>query len=217
MRGETLISSTPMPGDPWPHDMVITIEDSSHSLFELLWIREARDLDVEGDDLPPWLVATPGVEPPADATDRRSWSAAWPDMWRACLTHVAEERDPRVFDRLDSTPPGSPERQALLAGLFGPSWRDAFGDDAFTSAYDAWTTARFEEQTAPSRLRREPERDALDALVPAWRAGLRNVVVIPCRGRFTRRIGDHALLVTAETRDVTDDYAEALRSFARAT
>ncbi|MFJ3383026.1 MULTISPECIES: hypothetical protein [unclassified Curtobacterium] len=207
-----MISSTPMPGNPWPHDMVLTIEDGSQVLLELLWIREARGLHVDGDDLPPRLVATPELEPPTD-DERRTWSAAWPALWRACLAHAAEDEDRTLVDRLDSAPPGAPERAALLAELSGPSWSDAFGDDAFTSGHDAWRTARFDEQMEPSRLRRQPERDALDALVPAWRAGLRRVVVIPCAGDATRRVREHGLLVTAMTRDDPDAYGKALRSF----
>jgi hypothetical protein len=55
-----------------------------------------------------------------------------------------------------------------------------------------------------------PERLALDALVPAWRAGLTKIVEIPCRGTFTRILGPRSILVTAETRADPDRYREAL-------
>jgi hypothetical protein len=34
-------ASESLPGNPWPLDMVLTIENSPHALYELLWIREA--------------------------------------------------------------------------------------------------------------------------------------------------------------------------------
>lgn len=30
-----------IPGNPWPHDMTITVEDRPAPLLELLWLREA--------------------------------------------------------------------------------------------------------------------------------------------------------------------------------
>jgi hypothetical protein len=63
-------------------------------------------------------------------------------------------------------------------------------------------------------LEERPERAALDALIPAWRRGLTKIVEIPCEGTYTRRIGEHTLLVTAETRADTARYGAALASFA---
>ncbi len=59
-------SMFPMPDNPWPHDMAITVEDSPHALLELLWIREAWQLDAEGPDLPPELADTPARFSSAD-------------------------------------------------------------------------------------------------------------------------------------------------------
>ena len=44
-----------MPGNLWPHDMLITVEDDPHVLVDLLWIRETWNLHPLGDDLPPSL------------------------------------------------------------------------------------------------------------------------------------------------------------------
>lgn len=38
---EVMKSMFPMPGNPWPHEMLFTIEDDSAALLELLWLREA--------------------------------------------------------------------------------------------------------------------------------------------------------------------------------
>lgn len=62
-------------------------------------------------------------------------------------------------------------------------------------------------------LDQTPERLALDSLIPAWRAGLTKLVVIPCRGSYTRRIGEATLPLTDETREDPDLFADTLRSF----
>jgi hypothetical protein len=51
-------SITPIEGNPWPHDMTITIDDGPQQVMELLWIREAFSLHPVG-DLPPLLIDTP--------------------------------------------------------------------------------------------------------------------------------------------------------------
>ncbi|MBC7401872.1 MAG: hypothetical protein H7279_01660 [Microbacteriaceae bacterium] len=97
----------------------------------------------------------------------------------------------------------------------GPSGRDMFGDEAFTGQYQIWNQAQFDEsfRGRPRLLEEEPERVSLATLIQAWQAGLSKIVVIPCRGSYTRVIGQHALLVTAETRDDPERYTEALKQF----
>ena len=207
-------SNRPMPGNPWPHDMTITVEDDPHTLLDLLWIREAWGLEPIGDDLPPLLVAT--LERERREPDPR-WADAWPGLWRACLEHAGAEREPGLIERLHGQSIDPAERAELRGRLAGPSWRDEFGDAALTERHEAWSAARTEELLArmrhPRPLDEEPERRSLDALIPAWRSGLTKLVVIPCRGTFTRRVGPNALLVTAETRDDPARYAGALAAF----
>jgi hypothetical protein len=62
-------------------------------------------------------------------------------------------------------------------------------------------------------LNEQPERVALDALISAWQSGLTKIVEIPCHGTFTRVVGTHALLVTAETRADAARYRKALAEF----
>lgn len=210
-------SSVPIPGNPWPHDMTITVEDDSQALRDLLWIREAWNLHPIGDDLPPLLSDTPAsaeAEPGAPAELAR-WQRGWPELWEACVRHAGLIQDARLFDQLSATANGSAERAELLSRMFGPSWRDAFGRAAFTDAHRAWTLARFEAQEGrdPQSYEEEPERISLAALIPAWRAGLSKVVVIPCRGSHTRPIGEHTLLVTSDTRGDPQRYSEALALF----
>jgi len=205
-------SSSPIPGNPWPHEMVITIDDPS-PLFELLWVREAWRLQPAGADLPPLLVDTPayvgsGHPPPG-------WSAGWAQLWGACVQHAAMPQDRIGMERLFTDRSlGVSERTALLSGLRGPSWRDRFGDDALTDAFGDWKLADSERRMSPAlSLDQTPERLALDSLIPAWRAGLTKLVVIPCRGSYTRRIGEATLPLTDETREDPDLFADTLRSF----
>jgi hypothetical protein len=197
--------------------MVITIEDDPHALVELLWIREAWELQVAGDDLPPLLSdSSVGAHTEANPSGRIAlWQDAWPAIWEACLDHAGQVRDGGLFERLHETADGSAERAELLHRLIGPTWRDTFGDEAFTHGYRGWNQANAQarSRSRPRFPSENPERVSLDALIPAWQAGLSKIVVIPCRGTYTRVIGQHALLVTAETRDHSQRYGEALTQF----
>lgn len=62
-------------------------------------------------------------------------------------------------------------------------------------------------------LERQPERLALQALIPTWRAGLRIVITIPCAGDDTRVASPQALLMTAGTRWDAPAYGAALDRF----
>jgi hypothetical protein len=210
-------SCVPIPGNPWPHDMALTIEDDTHTLVDLLWVREAWNLNPAGDDLPPLLSNfSAGAQHETTLTDKTSeWQEAWSAIWLACLQHAGQIRDPSVFEQLRQTANGSVERLALLEELVGPSWRDSFGDEAFTEQYQIWNQAQFETSSRRhlQSLDEEPERVSLAAVIPAWQAGMTKVVVIPCKGTYSRVIGQHALLVTAETRDDPARYGEALGLF----
>ncbi|MFJ2542907.1 hypothetical protein [Microbacterium sp. NPDC087589] len=211
-------SSAPMPGNPWPHDMSITVDDRPHNLMELLWLREAYELQADGDDVPPLLVDTPvAVQDPAvGAGTRDEWEGAWPRIWRAALAHAGLDHDPRLFDELHTTANGSAERAELLHRIAGTSWRDEFGDTAFDhDSYATWSHQRAGAHlaTMPTRLEDQPERRDLSALIPAWRAGLTKIVTIPCVSDFTRRVGENALLTTTATRENSDSYRRALSTF----
>lgn len=212
-------SSVPMPGDPWPHDMILTIEDRPNALLDLLWIREAYALQLTGDGLPPLLSHTPGtVQDAAVAADTRDeWAGAWPRIWNAVVAHAATDVDSRLFAEIHATENGSAERADLLRRIVGPSWRDEFGDTAFDhDSYNTWSQAGMDAHMSamPTRIEDTPERRDLPPLISAWQAGLTKIVTIPCSGEFTRRVGESALLMTAETRAESDRYRRALRTFA---
>lgn len=211
-------TSEPIPGEPWPHDMRIEVQDSLQTLLDLLWVREAWGLTPVGADLPPLLTETPATLGPAAAppASPAEWSAAWPAIWSAAVVHAADIRDPTLFAAAFEASEDSAERAIVLSRLLGPSWREEFGDAAFTDAHGAWSTAGFERRSRRPQLSLEehPERLALDALLPAWNSGLAKVVTIPCRGDHTRIIGPRTLLVTDETRADPHRYRRALTRFA---
>jgi hypothetical protein len=206
-----------IPRNPWPHDMTITVEDRPSALLELLWLREAYGLHPGGDDLPPLLIQTP--EPAEQAVDdatRREWEGSWARLWHEVAAHAGREVDPRLLEQLRGTALGGAERRALLRELVGPTWDDEFGRDALEDpSYRRWEQDGMAEFIAsrPHAHDSSPERRDLEALIPAWRAGLTKIVVIPCHGEHTRTLGPNALLVTEGTHADSDAYRRALASF----
>src|SRR4051812_29976992 len=115
--GAPMQSTDPIPGNPWPHDMVIRVDDSPHPLIELLWIREAHGLEPTGEDLPPRLLDDPDAEDVrtgragVDADVRSSWEQAWPRVWADALSHAGKDIDhAELFEQLRETADGSTER-----------------------------------------------------------------------------------------------------------
>lgn len=209
-------STTPMPGNPWPHDMSITV-DEPHALLELLWIREAHDLRPVGEGLPDKLVDPPAsAANPVDDATREWWSAAWSRIWEDVLAHAATEPDQALHARAFSSDMSSTERERLLRQLVGPTWRDEFGAAVFDDeSHREWDQRRFDAHIAsrPTSLGASPEHRDVEALAGAWRRGLTRVVTIPCRGLHVRQIGPHALLVTDEVRSGSTEYRAALSGF----
>lgn len=211
-------SSSPIPGNPWPYDMVITVEDRPDALLEMLWIREAYGLHPDGADLPPLLIDTPAapMERVPSRAERNEWERAWPGLWQQVAEHAGREPDPRQYEMLERTPGGSPEREAILREMFGPSWRDEFGDGMFDDdSYRDWSRRGMDAQLSAMRRGTTPSPEHLnvDALVRAWRAGLTKIVTIPCEGVWSRSITSHAMLMTDATRNDTAAYQQALDSF----
>lgn len=206
-------SVTPMAGNPWPHDMVLSIDPHRHQLLELLWIRQAWGLRPVGELLPPPLVDAP--EQVGEPQDRDAWEAAWPQVWEGAVSHTAAPFDPTRFEEQLRHAGGPSERAELLRQLDGPTWRERFGDTAFDESFRAWSEAQLQAQRdqRPRSLAEEPERRSLEALIPAWQAGLTTIITIPCRGEHTRIVGESVLMVTEATRSDPGRYATALGAF----
>ena len=69
----------PIPGNPWPHDMVIQTQEGSDRLLDLLWVREAWALKPEGEGVPPRLDPPVVFEPTVHSLrrDKRELNRAW--------------------------------------------------------------------------------------------------------------------------------------------
>ncbi|MEO2130805.1 MAG: hypothetical protein ABGX78_06125 [Microbacterium sp.] len=197
--------------------MTLTVEDRPQALLELLWLREAHHLEPRGENLPPLLSETPAdASIETDAAVRADWESVWPQAWSEALKHAGRDTDPSLFDRIQATADGSPERAALVREIVGPDVRDNFGQHAFADpSYREWEQEGMDEfiSSRPRALEDSPERRDLDALIPAWRAGLTKIVTIPCRGVHDRKIGANALLVTDRTRADSESFRRALASF----
>lgn len=209
-------SSYPIPGDPWPPDMTMTVEDRPTTVNEMLWVREAFALNVTG-DAPPPLIDTPApASRPLTDAERDHWTTAWPGLWSEVVDHAGRLHDREAMDRLmhRDTPPD--ERETLLHRLSGPSWRDEFGDEVFDDpSYRAWDARSFEavRSAHPRSLEAQPERRAVSELASAWGRGLVKVVVLACEGTHVRTLPPQGLLVTAGDRAEDASYREALASF----
>lgn len=208
----------PMPGNPWPHEMTITVDDSPATLLELLWVRDTWDLSI-AIDAPGPLIDAPQPEPSdvRAAQDVAVWEHTWPQLWSGAVERAAEEQSLLLLERLMRPDLDPDERAELLQQLIGPTWHDRFDDAGLGDAFLAWQSRHTGRLVDRMHSRHEanenPERRSLDALIPAWERGLTRIVVVPCEGSFTRTIGPHALLVTAQTRDDPERYREALAEF----
>ena len=73
--------STPSPENPWPHDMVIRINDDPHNLTLLLFVRQAWS--IAGDlNIPP-LNPVPdcGDSRMPESADAATWDQRWKTSW----------------------------------------------------------------------------------------------------------------------------------------
>ncbi|PSL37485.1 hypothetical protein CLV49_1092 [Labedella gwakjiensis] len=199
-------SSSPDPGNPWPHDMQIGI-DQPFDLVALLYARHVRGLHV--DDLPP---IDPVPDAPVDPVDdgersdverrwRRDWARAW-ERFAPPSTVVREPDDETARALAELT---DEELWEWASGASEPWVRD--GDSA---DFGAWRSSQRKDHRLP--LAEHPERVCLDALVPAWRSGLRTIVELPLRGFFADRVGSTHLVVSHATRHDPALYRRALRA-----
>jgi hypothetical protein len=211
-------SVEPMPGNPWPHDMVLRIQDDEQGLLDLLWVRAAWELEPTG-DVPPAPVILPVSEPTTQSLrrDKGDWASAWSELWWAVLAHLGRPHRSDEFQEMRATGPGSEERRRLLKAMMGPSWRDRFGADGFDDGYDEWvrSISRQRRVGQPRSLEEDPERRNLDATISAWERGLETIVTIPCVGEYNRTISGSGLCVPAATRSDPALYSRALQSFGR--
>jgi hypothetical protein len=202
-------SERPIPGNPWPHDMAISVDDSPNNVCQLLFIRSAWGIASDAD--------IPILDPMPDARDsfmpssasESEWSARWKRewsrAWRWYSIHDPEQR-PTSELLLQLSTPGQP-----LHPTFPPFWQAEYGDEGIDSAaFDQWQ--RDSRPDIHVALESTPERLCLDALIAAWEAGLESVVVLPYLGNFAQRISAKHLVVSGSTRAHPESYSRALAS-----
>ncbi|MFE1663707.1 hypothetical protein [Microbacterium sp. P02] len=199
-------SDQPIPGNPWPHDMLISV-DEPYALTYLLFVRHGWRLDItELPDVDPVPATGTSHRPPAvDPTDA---VAQWRSEWSRALTQFEpldrtvrepDEETARLLREL-------PDEHLLEAFSTMPStyWADGTDRDAF----NAWSMSLHDDHSLP--LAEHPERRCLDALVPAWRTGLTTVIQLPYAGYFAERVNAATLVVSRVTRHDPDQYRHAL-------
>lgn len=198
-------SSSPDPGNPWPHDMQIGI-DQPFDLVELIFARHVRGLRVG--DLPS-IDPVPSVPiVPVSESDRADTERRWLRDWararerftpRSTAVREPDEETARALAEL------SDEELWDWASTSSERWLR----DEESAAFGEWRSALREDHRRP--LDERPERVCLDALVPAWRAGLRTIVELPLAGFFAERVSADHLLVSRTTRHDPALYRRALR------
>ncbi|PPF54456.1 hypothetical protein C5C13_13835 [Clavibacter michiganensis] len=195
-------STRPIHGDPWPHDMVLRIEDEPRELTSLLFVREAWGLAI--DDVPALdgtldvgTSARPSGLDEAEVVKRwrTEWARVWPRMALISEAMRAPEGEAMRLLREIAT-------DAQDAGALG----DADGVDR--EAFEVWHIGLRDDHRLP--LAEHPERICVTALAGAWRAGLETIVQLPYAGFFAERIDPATLVVSRVARHDPDMYRRAL-------
>lgn len=199
-------SEQPTPGNAWPHDMQIAV-DEPYALTYLLFVRQAWRLDVaeipEVDPVP--ATGTSSRPPTVDPTEA---AARWRREWSRALTQF-EPRDRRVREPDEETARllrELPDERLAEAFSTMPSTFWAEGTDR--DAFNTWSMSLHDDHSLP--LEEHPERRCLDALAPAWRTGLTTILQLPYAGYFAERLNAATLIVSRVTRHDPGLYRQAL-------
>jgi len=191
----------PIPGNPWPHEMAIHLDESPGNLVELLYIHESWHLvdDMGIPALDP--IPEPGTSAAPTSETIIEWSRRWGRLWFGALEWYSGSLEDvyglnfSLRDRLRTRRP--------------PFWSSEYGRDGIDeAAFTAWQ--RQLEPEMDAALEMQPERLSLTALVGAWESGLHTVVTLPYAGYYARRISPTHMLVSTSTRSNPETYARAL-------
>ncbi|WP_213816940.1 hypothetical protein [Glaciihabitans sp. dw_435] len=195
----------PDPSNPWPHDMLLRIEDQNAHLTELLFVRAAWGLapDIPVPELDPRVM--PGESRMPDTATREEWDRRWRQQWAKTWLWYDYEEPWTPEAGLQSIA----EKSEAMNPYFPPRWTDDYGWDGIDrEALDDWVGSMPDPHQL--RLEDEPERRNLDDLIPAWKSGLDTIVVVPFAGYFAKRITTRHLVVSSMTRNDPASYALAL-------
>ncbi|MEO2129631.1 MAG: hypothetical protein ABGX78_00095 [Microbacterium sp.] len=192
-------------GEPWPHDMVISV-DQPNNLLTLLFVRDvwdiARDMDIPALAPPP----TPGNSMRPESPSPDVWSERWVETWHAAWAWYVDGGGIQYRDAARIDP------QAALADLAAhlpPMWETQYGSEGIDrDALWQWMQTLHD---LPRPLDEAPERRGLSDLIGAWRDGIESIIVLPYGIDFSRRITSQHLVVSSMTRDDPALYGQALR------
>ncbi|MCS5718903.1 hypothetical protein N1027_12235 [Herbiconiux sp. CPCC 205763] len=194
-------SDQPVPGNPWPHDMVLHIDTAPNALIELLFARELWRFEIRevpSLDAPPALGASSRLAPGRGlgsgemaALWRQDWERAW-SLFDAPNRGATgpDAKTARMLATLDDT-----ELAHAVSGAPSEFWRRGID----VSALGDWERMLTEAEHVPT-LESTPERRSLSALIAAWKTGLTHIVQLPYAGYFGERINERTLVVSGTTR-----------------
>lgn len=194
-----------LPGEPWPHDMVISV-DQPDNLLTLLFVRHvwsiARDADIPVLSPPP----APGNSTRPESPSSDVWAARWVETWSAAWAWYADGAGGPALEAARSDP-----RAALAAVVANlpPMWETQYGSAGIDrDAVWRWMQTLHD---APVPRDEAPERRNLSDLVAAWRDGIDSIIVLPYGIGFSKRVTTRHLVVSSTTRDDPALYCQALR------
>jgi hypothetical protein len=193
-----------IPGNSWPHDMVIRVNDDPHHLTLLLFVREAwtiaRDADIPPLDLAPDC-GNSRMPLSADAATWGSrWKAAWEHAWSWYEIEDPTHHPTSAEMREAEDAPGQ------LHPFIPPFWTQQYEWEGLDrGAFQVW------DQDLVPKFPNDAERQSLGELVPAWKSGIDTIIVLPYHGYFAKRLSNRHLVVSATARNNPEHYSRALR------
>ena len=202
-------ASESAPGEAWPVDMSITIQDVDSLIF-LLFVRSAWGIvsvgvpDLEFEPAVGSSRRPPSVGPViAEQQWRVDWDRAWqPFSPRRTGIHSPDPETQRMLDTLSDE-----ELWVATSGVPSDLWDEGVDRDALWE----WQQA-LEGGIHRLPLEEHPERQSLPALIDAWRTGLTTVIELPFAGYYADRLDQERLLVSMHTRRDPALYSRALRT-----
>lgn len=193
--------------NPWPHDMMIRVNDHPQHLHQLLFVRHAWSIAADADIPELWPVPDTGSsrlpDPPGAAVWEDRWRTAWKRAWDwfNIEDHSHPELVTPAFIR-EATKPGQG-----LNPLIPPFWAAEYGMEGVDfPAFSRWDSSLLPDFPSPAERRNLPD------LIPAWESGMDTVIVLPYAGYYAQRISRRHLVVSAVTRNEPESYRRALRT-----
>lgn len=193
---------SPTPSGAWPDDMEIRVSVNDDQFLELLYLRECLSL--------PTTRSWPALSPPAARrpsmpeleNDKVAlWVERWEGLWERTWNWIVEFQTARHV---------VPPHEVFAAVGVAPRWTELYGDDCFDrAAFESWKRAI--EPPLPTWP--SPERVAIEALTVAWARGFHSCYVLPFVGQFAQQVGEHALILSPDTRNDADEYSRVLMDF----